>query len=207
MSFKLQLFADFICPFCYIGWATVRKLQPEFDFEVEPHSFQIHPEWPAEGLDLARHPRMMDPKARELIWNHIRELAGAAGLDMKPPTVLANSRLALQAAMFARAHGHGEKFDQRVYQAYFEQGLNIGLPGILVDLATDVGLDRAEVEHVLDSEHYAHHLEQDAMLARRLGVTGVPAFFLGPHSFTGAQSKDVMREIFQRYGVSAAAAK
>lgn len=207
MSFKLQVFADFICPFCYIGSATVRKLQPEFGFTIDTHSFQIHPEWPAEGLELARHPRMMDPKARELIWKHIRELAEAAGLEMKPPAVLANSRLALQSAMFAREKGCGERFDQRVYQAYFKEGLNIGLRGVLVDLATDVGLDRAEAEQALDAKDYAYHLEQDTKLARQLGVTGVPAFFLGPYSFSGAQSEDVMREIFGRYGQVAAAGK
>ncbi len=207
MSFKLQVFADFICPFCYIGSATVRKLQPEFGFTIETHGFQIHPEWPAEGLELTRHPRMMDPKARELIWKHIRELAEVAGLEMKPPAVLANSRLALQSAMFAREKGCGEKFDQRIYQAYFKEGLNIGLRGVLVDLATDVGLDRVEAEQALDAEDYAYHLEQDTKLARQFGVTGVPAFFLGPYSFSGAQSEEVMREIFRRYGEAAPAGK
>jgi predicted DsbA family dithiol-disulfide isomerase len=207
MGFKLQVFADFICPFCYIGSATVHKLQPEFGFAIEPHGFQIHPEWPAEGLELAHHPRMMDPKARELIWKHIRELAEAAGLEMKPPEVLANSRLALQAAAFARDKGCGEKFDQRIYQAYFSEGLNIGLRAVLVDLATDVGLDRAEAEQALDSKDYAYHLEQDTKLARELGVTGVPAFFLGPYSFGGAQSEGLMREIFRRYGESTATGK
>jgi len=28
MAFKLEMFSDFVCPFCYIGLATVRKLQP-----------------------------------------------------------------------------------------------------------------------------------------------------------------------------------
>ncbi len=207
MSFTLKVFADFICPFCYIGSATVRKLQPEFGFAIEPHGFQIHPEWPAEGLELARHPRMMDPKARELIWTHIRELAEAANLEMKPPAILANSRLALQAAMFARDKGCGEKFDQRIYQAYFTEGRNIGLRGVIVDIATEVGLDRADTERALDSEDYAYQMEQDTMLARQLGVTGVPAFFLGPYTFGGAQSEEVMREIFRRYGAEAAAAK
>ncbi|HVN91436.1 MAG TPA: DsbA family oxidoreductase [Candidatus Binataceae bacterium] len=207
MSFTLKVFADFICPFCYIGSATVRKLQPEFGFAIEPHSFQIHPEWPPEGLELARHPRMMDPKARQMIWNHIGELADAAGLEMKPPAILANSRLALQTAMFAREKGCGERFDQRVYQAYFKEGLNIGMRGVLLDLAIDVGLERAETEGALDSEDYAYQMGQETMLARQLGVTGVPAFFLGPYSFGGAQSEEVIREIFRRYGAEAAAAR
>jgi predicted DsbA family dithiol-disulfide isomerase len=207
MAFKLEMFSDFVCPFCYIGLATVRKLQPEFGFELELHSFQIHPEWPAEGLALAQHPRMMDPKARRLIWNHILELAEAAGVSMKAPEVLANSRLALQAAEFARENGKGDAFDERVYKAYFTEGLNIGLQGVLNDLAADVGLDRSELDRALESQRYAARLEHDTQLARERGVSGVPAFFLGEYSIVGAQSEEMMRTVMRRYVARTGAAK
>ncbi len=205
MTFKLEMFADFICPFCYIGFATVRKLQSEFAFDLESRGFQIHPEWPAEGLPLAHHPRMMDPVARRLIWTHIQELAEAASVAMKPPQVFANSRLALQAAGFAWEHGKGNEFGERVYRAYFSQGLNIGLRGVLEDLATDVGLDRSELGCALESGRYATRLEHDTHVARQRGIGGVPAFFLGEYSFTGAQSEEVMREIMHRHTAGNAA--
>ena len=50
MSTKVVVFSDFICPFCYIGMHTLRRLQPEFGFEVDWRGFQIHPEWPAQGV-------------------------------------------------------------------------------------------------------------------------------------------------------------
>ncbi|HXR35553.1 MAG TPA: DsbA family protein, partial [Candidatus Binataceae bacterium] len=106
-------------------------------------------------MPLAQHPRMMDPKARRLIWTHILELADAAGVTMKAPEVLANSRLALRAAEFARENGRGEAFDDLVYRAYFSDGLNIGLQGALGDLATAVGLDRSELDRALESQRYA----------------------------------------------------
>ncbi len=207
MAFKLEMFSDFVCPFCYIGLATVRKLQPEFGFELEVRAFQIHPEWPAEGLSLAQHPRMMDPNARRLIWTHILELADAAGVTMKAPQVLANSRLALQAAEFARENGKGDTFDERVYRAYFNEGLNIGLQGVLGELAADVGLNRSELDRALESQRYAPQIERDSQLARRRGVSGVPAFFLGEYSLVGAQSEDMMREVIRRYVARTDAAK
>ena len=207
MAFKLEMFSDFICPFCYIGRATVRKLQPEFGFELEVRGFQIHPEWPPEGLALAQHPRMMDPKARRLIWAHIQELAEAAGVAMKAPEILANSRLALQAVEFARENGRGDAFDDLVYRAYFSDGLNIGLRGVLGDLATEVGLDRAELDRALESERYASRLERDTLLAHQRGVSGVPAFFLGEYSFSGAQSEEMMREIMRRHVTTMGAPK
>jgi predicted DsbA family dithiol-disulfide isomerase len=201
------MFSDFICPFCYIGFETVRRLQSEFGFELELRGFQIHPEWPAEGLPLERHPRMMDPEARRLIWTHIQELAEAAGVTMKAPQVLANSRLALQAAEFARDNGKGDSFHERVYQAYFGEGLNIGLQGVLGDLAIEAGLDRFELDRALASQRYAAQLERDAVLAHHRGVSGVPAFFLGEYSFVGAQSEEMMREVMRRHVTRTAAAK
>jgi predicted DsbA family dithiol-disulfide isomerase len=31
MGIKLEMFSDFTCPFCYIGFGTIRKLKPVFD--------------------------------------------------------------------------------------------------------------------------------------------------------------------------------
>jgi len=50
MAVQIEMFSDFICPFCYIGFETVRKLKPEFDLDIRWRGFQIHPEWPAEGM-------------------------------------------------------------------------------------------------------------------------------------------------------------
>ncbi len=50
MSTKVAVFSDFVCPFCYIGLATLHQLKYEFDLEVQWRGFQIHPEWPAEGM-------------------------------------------------------------------------------------------------------------------------------------------------------------
>ncbi len=49
MPFKITMFSDFVCPFCYIGFEVMRKLKPEFNFELEWRGYQIHPEWPPEG--------------------------------------------------------------------------------------------------------------------------------------------------------------
>jgi predicted DsbA family dithiol-disulfide isomerase len=54
MALKIQMFSDFICPFCYIGFEVMKGLQPEFGFELEWRGYQIHPEWPAEGIPADR---------------------------------------------------------------------------------------------------------------------------------------------------------
>ncbi|HJU29323.1 MAG TPA: DsbA family oxidoreductase [Candidatus Binataceae bacterium] len=199
MAFKLQMFSDFICPFCYIGFRTARKIAPELGFEIEWRSFQIHPEWPAEGMPASEYRRAMDPETRRAIWARIEAMAEAAGFTMKSPEVLANSRLALEANEFAGECGRQADFEERVYKDYFNQGLNIGVRGVVMDLAAEAGIDRADLDAALDSGRYSMRLKNNALIARQRGVDGVPTFFLGDYPLVGAQSEDVMRQILGRY--------
>jgi predicted DsbA family dithiol-disulfide isomerase len=207
MALNLVMFSDFICPFCYIGFETARKLKPEFDLELEWKGFQIHPEWPVEGMQASEYRRGMDPATRKMMWSRIEGLGLTVGLEMKAPTLLANSRLALQAAEFANEHGHGEAFEERTFRAYFSDNLNIGSQGVLGELASEVGLDRHELDLALESNHYSTRLKENSLLAQQRSVDGVPTFFVGEYPLVGAQSEDVMRKILQRYSEKMTAAK
>ncbi|HKV54942.1 MAG TPA: DsbA family oxidoreductase [Candidatus Binataceae bacterium] len=209
MSLKLVMYSDFICPFCFIGFETVRRLIPEFGLEIEWKGFQIHPEWPAEGMPASEYRRGMDDDTRRMMWERIAGLGATVGLEMKPPALLANSRLALEAAEFAQKCGkaEAEAFEERVYRAYFNEGRNIGSQSVLGELAAEVGLDRDELTLALESNRYSLRLKNTALAAHQRGVDGVPTFFVGDYPLVGAQSEDVMRQILQRYVQKMAAAK
>jgi predicted DsbA family dithiol-disulfide isomerase len=199
MAMTIEMFSDFICPFCYIGFATVRKLKPEFDLAIAWRGFQIHPEWPAEGMPAAAFRPEMSPATRRAIWTRIQAMAEEAGLAMEPPELLTNSRPALEAAEFAAEVGKGEAFEERVYRAYFTEGLNIGQPGVVADLAADVGIARDELSGAIASNRYAMRIKNNAMIAHNRNVDGVPTFFIGEYPLVGAQGADVMRQILDRY--------
>jgi predicted DsbA family dithiol-disulfide isomerase len=207
MALKLTMFSDFICPFCYIGFETVRKLKPEFDLDIEWRGFQIHPDWPAEGMPASEFRREMDPETRRAIWARIQSMAEATGFEMKQPALLTNSRLALEAAEFAKECGKGEAFEERVFRAYFNEGKNIGGQGVIADLASEVGIDRNDLNVAIESNRYSARLANNKMVAHARGVDGVPTFFVGEYPLVGAQSEDVMRQILQRYQQLSAAAK
>jgi predicted DsbA family dithiol-disulfide isomerase len=207
MPLKIKMYSDFICPFCYVGFEVCRKLKPEFDLELDWRGFQIHPEWPSEGMLASEWRNGMDPAARQAIWQRIQAMAVAAGFEMKPPQLLTNSRLSLEAAEFAKEAGVGEAFEERVYRAYFHEGLNIGNQSVLANLAADVGLSRDELNVALDSGRYALRLKNNAMVAHQNGVSGVPTFFIGEYPLVGAQSEDVMRQVLQRVSSRLSAAK
>lgn len=176
----------------------LRKLKPEFDFTVRHRGFQIHPEWPAEGMPAEQWRPDMDPKTRRGLWERIGAMGAAAGVEMKAPATLANSMLALQAGEFAAEAGVAEAFEDRVFRAYFSEGRNIGKRDVLLDLGAEVGLDPAALGEALDSGKYAMRIKNHAQAAGQLGISGVPTFLIGDWPLVGAQSEDVMRRVLQR---------
>jgi len=198
MALKITMYSDFVCPFCYIGFDVIRKLKSEFDIQLEWRGFQIHPEWPAEGIAADKLRSAGDLDARHAAWRRIAALAEAEGLEMKAPALLANSRAALLAAELANDQGRGEEFEARVYRAYFNEGGNIGDPAFLARIAAEAGLDPAAVAGTMNSPHYETRLRDNALAADRRGVSGVPTFLIGEYPLVGAQPTHVMRQLLKR---------
>ena len=198
MALKIVMFSDYICPFCYVGFETMRRLKPEFDFQLEWRGFQIHPDWPAEGIPADKLREMGDAASRQATWERISAMADAVGFSMKPPRVLTNSRAALAATEFARESGRDEALEERIYRAYFNDGENIGDAGVVARLAGEAGLDAGEVADAIKSPKYEMRLKNNSLAAHQRGVSGVPTFFIGEYPLVGAQSLDAMRAILKR---------
>jgi predicted DsbA family dithiol-disulfide isomerase len=198
MALKVTMFSDFICPFCYIGFDVMRKLAPEFGIELEWRGFQIHPDWPAEGIAVDKVRSAADLDARKGAWQRITAMADAEGLAMKAPAVLTNSRAALMVAELAKDQGRGLEFEERVYRAYFGEGANIGDGALLARLAGEAGLDPAEAAAAMTSARYDLRLKNASLAAHQRGVSGVPTFFIGEFPLVGAQPSETMRQILRR---------
>ncbi len=207
MALKITLFSDFICPFCYIGFETVRQMKREFELDVDWRGFEIHPDWPATGIPAEKIYGKMDPDSRKGAWERISTMASEIGLMMRPPSMLTNSHSALAATEYAIASGKGEEFEERVYRAYFEDAANIGDVEVLKSLGGDVGLDPEQIVAAIASPQIQLRLKNNAMVAHQHNVSGVPTFFIGNYPLVGAQSEDTMRKILTRATEMMSAAK
>ena len=207
MALKITLFSDFICPFCYIGFETLRKMKREFELEVDWRGFQIHPDWPATGIPAEKVYGAQGSDARKAAWQRISSMAAEAGITMRPPSVLTNSHHALAACEYAVASGKGEEFEERVFRAYFHDGSNIGDVEVLKKLGTDVGLDAAQILAAIESPEVQLKLKNNSLVAHQHGVSGVPTFFIGNYPLVGAESEDAMRKILTRATEIMSAAK
>lgn len=207
MALKITLFSDFICPFCYIGFHTLQKMQREFDLEVAWRGFQIHPDWPATGISADKVYGAQGSDSRKAAWERISTMATEIGLEMRPPSVLTNSYNALAACESAIASGKGEEFEERVYRAYFYDASNIGDVEVLKKLASEVGIDAEKTAEATTAPAIQLKLKNNALVAHQHGVSGVPTFFIGNYPLVGAQSLDTMRKILSRATEMMSAAK
>jgi predicted DsbA family dithiol-disulfide isomerase len=196
---KITVFSDYICPFCYIGIETLRKVQPEVPpFTLEWKGFQIHPEYPAAGIPIEQRIAQYGQGRYAGIWRNILALAEGIGLEMNPPPVLTNSLMALEATEYARDQGKEKAFSSAVYQAYFQHGQNIGDIDVILSLAEQAGLNAAEVQDHLKGGTYSARIEASHQEARAFGVSGVPTFIVGPAQIVGAQSPEVFVSMLKR---------
>lgn len=122
---------------------------------------------------------MIDPDSDYLrrAWNDsVAPLAERLGVTMRFPPVKPRTRLAHEAAHWARAQGRFEDYHTEIFRAFFERGEDIGDADVLMALAQELGLDSDSLRQALTNHEFAASVLADEGEAARLGVSGVPAF-------------------------------
>ncbi|KAF7167545.1 hypothetical protein CNMCM6106_003054 [Aspergillus hiratsukae] len=88
---------------------------------------------------------------------------------------------------------------EQFFRAYFEEEKNITDRKVLVDAAAAGGLDRGEVERLLESGDGGKEVDLEAERARRRLVTGVPYFTVqGQYAIEGADEPETFLEVFEK---------
>jgi predicted DsbA family dithiol-disulfide isomerase len=169
-------------------------MRDRFGADVTWLPYDLHPEYPPEGISRA------DLHARygDALHNRLKAQFAAQGLTYNPPPdVVPNTRNALRLTELARERGLGEQMHDRLMDAYWEEGRNIGDPDELRALAAEVGIDDPEV--AWEDDTYLQRVLGSSAQAQSIGVTGVPGFLLDRRLLVlGAQPRDVFEQAFER---------
>ena len=135
------------------------------------------------------------PEDIKRIMEHLRSMGAPFGITFVDRPILSNSRLALQAAEFARDQDLFYPFHTSLFAAYFSHGLDIGNIDVLAQIAHESGLDAGAMKKALQAGQYLPGLEAAKEEAAVRVVTGVPTFFIGDKkSVVGAQPLAVFRK-------------
>jgi predicted DsbA family dithiol-disulfide isomerase len=168
------------------------------DLKIVWRAFELRPE-PVPTLD---------PRGEYLqrAWSQsVYPLANRLGMMMRMPPVQPRSRLAHEAAAWARSQGRFEPTNEAIFRAFFERGEDIGQVGVLASLAISIGLDGEELKRSLQRHDHLREVLADEQQADRYGLRGVPAFVAGGTVLFGVQSADTLEEFVHLADQAAAA--
>lgn len=204
----MDIWSDIVCLWCPIGKAQFDTALAQFEHRdavtVRHHSFELDPALPRDGYEPAVRRSARDMGTTEAhakqVLGQLASLAAGLGLEYRIDKIrMTNSFDAHRLVHLATKHGRTEAMRGRLMSAYTGEGALISDRETLIGLAEEVGLDREEVGTVLDTHAFADAVESDKVLARGVGIRGVPSYVVNNTYLTsGSQSPDDLTDLLRR---------
>lgn len=189
---RVTFFYDYVCPFCYIGSKRLLKLSQEFDFKIDWRGIEIHPEYTNEGKK-----RMKSMRSQHILET-LKEVAKDDNTEIKLPGFVTNSRLCLEASIFAMDNGKFLDFHENVYNSYFNEKVNIGVVENVMKIAEESGLSAEKLYESLKKREYKKNIEENKRFADESMVLGVPTIYFNELRVHGTQSMDAYRNLIHK---------
>ncbi len=190
MRTVIPIYFDYASTLCYIAWRITSQLEKELDFESL---------WKGVPISLRDGKAGAGRDLNETERQKILLVAAETGISVKPPAKWLSSRSALEGAELAREAGVFDRYHQLVFQAAFEQWLDIGDLELLSGIAAKAGLGRDQFQEDLRSGKMAPRIDGFKREADDFSALGYPTFILGDFPLIGIQPIDTMRLLFRRF--------
>jgi predicted DsbA family dithiol-disulfide isomerase len=189
----IDIFSDVMCPWCVIGYKqldqALASLAGQIEAEVRWRPFELNPDMPPEGEDMAAHILRKYGRAPDAAsTGQMVAMAERAGYDMRylgvepePERRLWNTFLAhklLRWALVAAGPEAQTRLKLALFDAHFQQRRNVADRAVLLDVAVSAGLDRADAEAAIDDEALAHEVREEELEARAAEINAVPAMII-----------------------------
>ncbi len=191
---KINIFADTICGWCFIGHTNLNnaiKKFPDTKFEISHTPFQLNPEMPAEGISRDKYLQIKfgGKNYATPMYENMKLKAKEAGLILnlnkikKTPNTLLSHLLIILSEKF----NSQDQVKEKIYQSYFIDGLDIGDINILTNIAKQNNISEKVFRDFINEESIKK-VNSKITLAKEQGISGVPFFEIGKEFISGAQS-------------------
>jgi predicted DsbA family dithiol-disulfide isomerase len=201
---RIEIWADVVCPWCYIGKRRLEKAIAGFehgdDVEVVYRSYELDPFAPEVGTEstvtVLGRKFGADEAGTRAMMARADEVAAAEGLTFSHADALhARTLTAHRLLHLAKAEGLQHELMEQVLAAYFTRGESLGDHDVLRKAAAEAGLDAGRVEEVLASTEYRDDVMADVAQAQAYGSSGVPFFVIdGRFGISGAQPTELFEQ-------------
>jgi len=209
-TIDVEIWSDVVCPWCYIGKRRFEKALAELEGEIE-----INTTFRPYQLDPRASPGTTQPvfeayvkkfgghEQAQMVLDRVTSAAAEDGLAFRMDLALrAHTLLAHRLLWYAEQPGSPVEqgaLKERLLQAYFMDGLNIGDPDTLADCAAEVGFDRDDVVDFLDGDSGRVEIREFFEYAADNGISAVPTFVINQQwMIPGAQDPDTFVSVLRR---------
>lgn len=199
---KIEIWSDYVCPFCYIGKRHLESALEQFAHQnevvIEYRSFELNPQesfYSGKNMhQLLSEKHGMSIEQAKKAHAKLEQQAALNGLvyniDQVKPT---NTFDAHRLTQYAKSVGKEKEIAEKLFCSYYTDAKLISDHDTLADIAESVGMNRDESRAVLhDPSKYASEVRSDEATAKQLGITGAPFFVIDrKYAISGAQPTEV----------------
>ena len=200
---KINVFADTICGWCFIGHVNLINTLKKFTnikFDIRHVPFQLNPDMPTEGISREKYLEIKfgGKEHATPMYENMKLKAKESGINLNldkikktPNTILSHLLIILS-----------EKFNlqnevkKKIYQAYFIDGLDIGDLNILIDIAKKNNITENIVKGFINKKNI-ELVNSKLFTAREKNISGVPFFEIGKDFISGAQGPKQLEEVIK----------
>ncbi len=200
---RLDIFSDPVCPWCHVGKLNLDRAladNPGHPFQIIWHPFRLNPDMPKEGVEKRAwlEEKFGGAPRVNAVHERLRETARKAGVELDPdrPKRIPDTLDAHRLIHWAGIEGVQQEVVTRVFQAYWDEGRDIGDSEVLADIAAVAGMDRATTLRLLASDADREDLIARDLDERHKGVDSVPTFLIALHYVvSGAQPPEFWADV------------
>jgi predicted DsbA family dithiol-disulfide isomerase len=217
--FKIDFVSDVSCPWCVIGLKALdealARVGGEISAEVRFQPFELNPTMGADGQDITEHITEkygITQAQADANRENIRQRGAQVGFTFSMPDAAGADSGTSRSRIYNTFDAHrllhwAELVDlakqralkEALFTAYFTNGQSPASHEVLVQLASQVGLDAARAREILASNDYAQDVRQREQHYTSQGIHSVPAIIINDrHLISGGQPAEVFEQALRQ---------
>ena len=200
---KINVFADTICGWCFIGHTNLNealKKFPNLKFDIHHTPFQLNPDMPTEGISRDKYLEIKfgGKDYAASMYENMKLKAKESGLNFNfekikktPNTVLSHLLINL-----SKQFNLQNEVIEKIYKSYFIDGLDIWDVNILTNIAKENNIPENVFTNFINDRN-TENINSKILIAKEKGINGVPFFEIGKDFISGSQSSIQLENVIK----------
>ncbi len=209
-TLKIDFVSDISCPWCAIGlWAleqALAKVQGEVSAELHFQPFELNPQMPPGGQDIAEHLTQKygsTPEQQAQIRATIAQRGADVGFSFNPNGRgrIYNTFDAHRLLHWAGLEGGGKQtaLKKALLAACHSLGQSVEAHEVLLGAVAQAGLDAARAQIILGGDEFAAEVRKSEAFYTGHGINSVPAVIINDrHLISGGQPVAVFEQALRQ---------